>query len=80
MTISALPNKYMPISQSLIGIASLLIEKTGENDTVSSLWEKVKKDEKIRTFDRYAEALTLLYAGGIIKLDNGVLALKRNET
>lgn len=72
---SALPNKYLPVSYSLLGVASFLAENLRPNDTVSTLWDRVRRDERVRTFDRYAEALTLLYAGGLIVMDNGVLRL-----
>jgi hypothetical protein len=45
------------------------------NDTVSTLWDRVRRDERIRTYDRYAEALALLFAGGLVSLDGGVLRL-----
>lgn len=77
---SALPNKYVPVSYSLLGVASFLAESLRPNDTVSTLWDRVRRDQRVRTFDRYAEALTLLYAGGLIALDNGVLRLHPADT
>lgn len=76
---SALPNKYVPVGYSLLGVASFLAEQLRENDTVSTLWDRVREDPRVRTFDRYAEALTLLKAGGILSLDQGVLRLRRAE-
>lgn len=72
---SALPNKYIPVTHSLLGVSSHIAENLRANDTVSTLWDRVRADERIRTYDRYAEALALLYAGGLIKLDGGVLIL-----
>lgn len=73
---SALPNKYIPISHSLLGVASIVVDNLKGNDTVSTLWDRIHMDERVRTFDRYAAALSLLYAGGLLVLRNGVLALK----
>ena len=70
---SAYPSKYIPVSHSLIGVASLLAASMSSNDTVSSLWDRVRKDSRVRTFDRYAEALSLLFAGGMLQLESGVL-------
>ncbi|NOT72599.1 MAG: hypothetical protein HOP09_15375 [Hyphomicrobium sp.] len=70
---SVLPNKYVPMTLSLIGVASLLLEKIGRADTVSSLWDQVRTDQSVRTFDRFAEALTILFAIGIISLEGGLI-------
>ncbi len=59
---TALPNRYVPIDYSVVGLSSMLLEVMSQNETVSSLWEKVSSDEKIRTFDRFADALSLLFA------------------
>lgn len=72
---SALPNKYVPISYSLLGVAAFLAESMRSNDSVSTLWDRVKDDDRVRTFDRYAEALSLLFAGGLLALDHGALKL-----
>lgn len=76
---SALPNKYIPVSHSLLGVAAFLADNIGTNDTVSTVWDRVRQDERIRTFDRYAEALTLLYAGGLLTLEKGTLRLKEPD-
>jgi hypothetical protein len=70
---SVLPNKYTPISYSLIGTASHIFESMNINDTISSLWDRVREDDRIRTFDRFADALALLFAGSMVTLDRGVL-------
>lgn len=72
---SALPNKYVPVSHSLLGVCAHIADNMKPNDTVSTLWDRVRRDERIRTYDRYAEALALLFAGGLVSLDGGVLRL-----
>lgn len=73
---SALPNKYVPIPYSILGVASFLAASITLNDTVSTLWDRVREDDRVRTFDRFAEGLTLLHAGGILQLENGILHLR----
>ena len=73
---TALPNKYVPVSHSLLGVASYLLESLQPNDTASTLWDRVRGDDRVRTFDRYAEALTLLCAGGLLSMNKGVLSMK----
>lgn len=70
---SALPNKYVPMDHSMIGVSSILIEVIDESETVSSLWDKVSKDQRIRTFDRFADGLSLLFATRLIDLRGGVI-------
>lgn len=70
---SVLPTKYVPIDFSILGIAAFLMHAMKPNDTVSTLWDRVSDDSQIRTFDRYAAALTLLYACSLISVDAGIL-------
>ncbi len=72
---SALPNRYIPMDHSMLGLTALLIEQMSSNDTVSSLWHKVSNDQRVRTFDRFADALSLGFAGGLIVLNDGVIEL-----
>jgi hypothetical protein len=74
-----LPTKYVPIDHSLIGVSSVLLETISQNDTVSSLWEKVSRDKRIRTFDRFADALSLLFAANLIELEGGILVSRRSS-
>jgi hypothetical protein len=73
--VSALPSKYVPVEHSAVGVAACLITSLGANDTVSSLWDRVRHDHRVRSFDRFANALAMLFAGHVILLDNGVLKL-----
>ena len=72
---SVLPNKYVPLDFSILGVASIVARAIQPNDTVSTLWDRLSSDEKIRTFDRFASALTLLFASKILELEGGVLRL-----
>lgn len=69
----ALPDKYVPVEFSTFGVAALLMERLRPGDTVSSLWDRVRDEEAIRTFDRFSVALTLLHAGNLVRMDGGVL-------
>jgi hypothetical protein len=71
---SALPNKYVPLDYSMIGVSSILLESITSNETVSSLWEKVSTDQRIRTFDHFADGLSLLFAANLVDLRAGVIA------
>jgi hypothetical protein len=70
---SVLPTKYVPIDSSILGVASILLGDLGSNDTVSTLWDRVRTMPQVRTFDRYAEALALLFAARLVDLRRGIL-------
>lgn len=70
-----LPTKYVPIDSSMLGVSSLLLNCMGSNDTVSTLWDRVRGMPQVRTFDRYADALTLLFAARLIDMQHGTLVL-----
>lgn len=72
---SALPSKYIPVEYSAVGVAAFLLSTMRHNDTVSTLWDRVKHDERVRTFDRFANALTILFAGRVIMLEKGLLRI-----
>lgn len=77
---SVLPTKYVPIDSSILGVASILLGDLGSNDTVSTLWDRVRTMPQVRTFDRYAEALTLLFAAHIVDLRRGILVQIREAS
>jgi hypothetical protein len=71
------PTKYTPIEFSILGVGAVLLEQLRPGDTVSSLWDKVRSNRHVRTFDRFAEALTLLFAANVLAMRDGVLIATR---
>lgn len=70
---SALPNKYVTVDYSTIGLVAVVLEALKPNDTVSTLWDRLSCDHRIRTFERFADAITLAFSGGLLELVEGVL-------
>lgn len=70
-----IPTKYVPIDSSILGVASIILGGLEANDTISALWDRVKAQPQVRTFDRYADALTLLFAAKVIDITHGTLVL-----
>lgn len=68
-----LPNKNIYLRNSLLGLGALLIEKFRDGDTVSSLWERIRKDTEINTFEKYILSLDLLFMLKAVKIEEGVL-------
>lgn len=68
-----LPTKYIPASDSALGRAAALLPLRAGNPTVSELWNSYRLARPDATFDSFAEALTLLFLVGIVKIEAGIL-------
>jgi hypothetical protein len=68
-----LPTKHIPQSEALIGVGATLIRHLREPMTVSGLWEKVRAEPNIGTFERFVLAADLLFLMGAIKYRDGLL-------
>lgn len=77
-----LPSKFLPADRSLIVIGGeALAQLVGAPRTVSELWERTRAARPVGsshiTFDWFALALSLLYAIGAVKLENGLIHLAK---
>ena len=73
------PNKNILLSHSLLGMGSKIITELHVPQTVSSLWEKARRHEEIKTFEKFILTLDLLYALGLIEFDEGIIRRKNND-
>lgn len=71
-----LPNKHISMEFSLLGIGGKILAEMNQPQTVSSLWEAVKSEIGVATFERFTLSLSLLFAIGAIDLNNGLLVRK----
>ncbi len=69
-----LPSKHISQDQALVGVGAILLKSLGQPQTVTSLWEAVRKKNAIGTFERFVLALDMLHITGVITLENGLLA------
>ena len=68
-----LPDKYIPLHYSLLGIGALIIKSLERPRTITSLWEEMKKFPEVRNFERLVLSLDLLYIIGAIEIEDGLL-------
>jgi hypothetical protein len=68
-----LPDKNTPLSNSFLGKGYLILAELETNQTVSSLWEKVRMKQEIRTFENYLLTMDFLFSIGLIKLEQGII-------
>jgi hypothetical protein len=74
-----LPDKNISLSSSLLGMGSRITTELSVPQTVSSLWEKARTCEEIKTFEKFVFTLDLLYLLGLIELDKGIIRRKNND-
>jgi hypothetical protein len=68
-----LPTKHISPNNSLIGVGATILRNIQEGITVTRLWECVKLNPEVATFERFILALDLLYIIGIIEFEKGLL-------
>lgn len=68
-----LPTKHLPLDRSLLAGAATVLASLRSPATVSATWERVRDGDAVTSFDRFALALDLLFALGLVSLDRGRL-------
>jgi hypothetical protein len=68
-----LPTKHIRQQEALIGVGATLLMNLFAPMTVSALWERLKTDHSVGTFERFALAANLLYLIGAIDLRDGLI-------
>jgi len=68
-----LPSKHISEEQSLLGIGGLLLANLEVPQTITSLWEKVRGNHAVGTYERFVLALNLLYIIDVVNLKNGLI-------
>lgn len=72
-----LPTKHLLSQDSLIGIGGLIMARIGNSGTtVSSLWEQVRQNREIGTYERFILGLDTLFLLGLLDFKIGLLVRK----
>ena len=74
-----LPDKNILLSHSLLGLGSIVITELRVPQTVSSLWEKARDHEEIKSFEKFILTLDLLYTLGLIEFEGGIIRMRKND-
>ncbi|MCD6540208.1 MAG: hypothetical protein J7K37_05890 [Candidatus Omnitrophica bacterium] len=74
-----IPDKMIKFKYSFLGAGSKMLKELAIPQTVSSLWEKVKYMEEIKTFDKFILILDFLYMLGLIEFKGGLLRKVKND-
>lgn len=68
-----LPTKHISEDQTLIGIGAVLLRELRSAQTVTSLWEKIRRHQSIGTYERFILALDMLYIIGALSVSDGLI-------
>jgi len=68
-----LPDKNISLEYSILGVGTKILQGLNTPQTISALWEKVRKCKEINTYDKLVLALDFLYTVGLVELSQGVI-------
>lgn len=68
-----LPTKHISEKEALIGLGATMLAQLTSPITVSDLWDQLKRDSSIGTFERFALTADFLYLIGAIDLKDGLI-------
>lgn len=68
-----LPTKHISQDEALLGVGATLLKWLDRPQTVSGLWERVRAEPNVGTFERFVLASNLLYLIGAIDLRDGLI-------
>ena len=75
-----LPTKHITCNNSLIGVGAIILNDINKPISVVKLWEKLKNDKSIGTYERFVLALDLLFIIGAITLSKGLIRKSNNAS
>ncbi len=68
-----LPSKHISEERALLGVGAVLLSNLEQQQTVTSLWDKVRNNRSIGNYERFVLALDLLHITGVISMSQGML-------
>lgn len=71
------PTKHIPAEQTLLGAGAVIFAKLPQPRTVTSLWESVRKEKAIGTFERFILALTMLYSLQVVRFEGRLITREK---
>ena len=68
-----LPTKHIPQDEALIGVGATMLKHLSGPMTVSDLWERLRAEPNVGTFERFVLTSNLLYLVGAIDMKDGMI-------
>ena len=68
-----LPSKHIRLSNSLINMGAEILKNIDGKYTISLLWDKMRTQPDVKTFERFTLGLDLLFMLGLIDFHDGLI-------
>ena len=68
-----LPTKHIQPNEALIGVGATVLAKLNGPITVSGLWDRLRPEPNVGTFERFVLAVNLLFLIGAIEIKDGLI-------
>lgn len=68
-----LPTKHIPQNEALIGVGATVLAYLSGPMTVSGLWERLRSERNVGTFERFVLATNLLFLIGAVDIKDGLI-------
>lgn len=75
-----LPDKNIKLEYSLLNCGALILGEISEPQTISLLWNKVKKHEALVNYEKFLLTLDYLYLINAITLRDGLIVRCKNDS
>ena len=75
-----LPDKNIKLEYSLLNCGALILQEMSEPQTISLLWDKVKKHEALVNYEKFLITLDYLYMINAITLRDGLIVRCKNDS
>ena len=74
-----LPSKHIPEEQTLLGVGAVVLKRLEHPQTVTSLWDKLRNESVVGTYERFVLALDMLYIMGAVNLHKGIIRKENHD-
>ena len=75
-----LPDKNIQLNFSLLNCGAIILKEMCEPQTMSCLWDKVKKHEELINYEKFLLTLDFLYMINAITLRDGFIERHKNDS
>jgi hypothetical protein len=69
-----LPTKHIPENEALLGVGAMVLAHLTTPTTVSNLWERLRGEPNVGTFERFILAANLLFLLDAVDLQDGLIS------
>lgn len=67
------PSKHITPEQSLLGVGAVVLSALDTVRTPTSLWERVRTNDMVGSYERFVLALDMLFIAGLVALRDGLI-------